>query len=391
MSKYRLSDSRTEEFLSEDFEEEIANIAYKAYLLCDAIEAAEDVAYLIKEIEAEINPESFNDREQEVEFDDDQTYDEDDEDKEDYEFFDYWIKEIQSALPRKGDPISAFFELDIKIRNANNDYLWRGPKWRSILVSVADKIKAVQKADVQAPNKVRTTALTAEVVDHDALPVDSLFDIEIKRATELYEEALKPSNGNAQSLPEIAESAMQRALSVALSDWADPNQRCAAITIAIALIVCPEEVILSKRKGIKVSVVKEVEACYKGVEIILPRIGVEAKSWFFLNRTLGMGRASPAHLGLENLAVSYLDAERNKGCLAHLREYLDVNGDKIEMAAVLGLAWLLLQRRERSISQLLSSQEGYIMQCSDPALGIRVKKKIEEAWYQGLRKPEVSV
>ena len=400
MSKYRLSDSGLEQFLAEGFEEEVANFAYRAFLLDEAIEAAEKVVDLIEDVAFAIDPEAVNvreeRREEREEYGEDDIYDEN---KVDYEYFKDWIEAVRQALPRKGAHTSAFYCLDSNLIQANSDYLWRGPaEWRSLLVSVADKLKSVQKANIQRPNKESLTATAAEVVYHDAIPVNSLFDVEINEATELLQEAIKPSSGNAQCVPEIAQSATERALSVALSDWADPNQRCAAITIALALIVCPEEVSLRKRKeDIWVRKAKEIEACYKGVDILLPLKGVEARSWFSLDRSFGSatGRASPDHSRLDNLAVSYLDAERNKNCLAHLREYFDVDGSQIEMAAVLGLAWLLLQRRERDIQQMFSvggDRSGYTKMCNDPMLGIRVQKKIKEAWYQGLQQqPEISI
>ena len=392
MNKYRLSDSRLEKFLAEGFEVDVADFAYRAFLLDEAIDAAEELVDLIEEVSFVIDPEAFNEHEERLEYYKDDIYGED---REDYDCFKDWIKELRDALPRKGDHISAFFGLDSHLKQANENYLWRGPEWRSLLIRVADKLQLVQKATIQLPKKERLEAQVTEVDEHDAVPVDSLFDVEIRRATELLDEAKKPASGSAQSVPEIAQSAMERALSVALSEWADPNQRCAAITIAVALIVCPGDVNLSKQKAIKVSESKEIQACYRGVELLLPKKGVETRLWFFLDRcSLGWatGRASPAHLRLDDLAVSYLDAERNKKCLAHLREYLDVNGSQIAMAAVLGLAWLWLQRRERDIRKILSDQSGYTMMCDDPKLGIRVQgKKIVEAWYQGDRWSEESM
>lgn len=176
---------------------------------------------------------------------------------------------------------------------------------------------------------------------------------------------------------------------VAMSDWADPNQRCAAITIALALLVCPEQVSLSKPRDSRASKANVLAAFYKTVEVQLPQKGAKFTngSFYVKRKGLGWGNDCPSPLVLENLAVSYQDAERNKECLTHLRQYFDVNGSQVEKAAVLGLAWYKLQRRYMEIRQSLNLLEGYFMSCDDPEFGVCTSDpddKVVKARFKGL-------
>ncbi|WP_218779335.1 hypothetical protein, partial [Paraburkholderia caledonica] len=70
---------------------------------------------------------------------------------------------------------------------------------------------------------------------------------------------------------------MDRAFIVALSDWPNPNQRCAAITIGLALIVCPDRIEVHQEES-----EGDVTARFDGIEVTF-RKTVEENSFLWGN------------------------------------------------------------------------------------------------------------
>ena len=411
MGKYRLSDSRFEQFLAQKYGEDVSAIAYKATVLADAIDAAEEVVDIIEDIAFAIDPDASIERDDSEDDDSNENDSEDDDNKRSFEYFRDYIEELRIALPSLSDystnnegqnllsletsqNYSGFFETKYKFQLIDQEFDWGEVKLGRVLVKVKEKLRSVRNEysdSLWQLGGANNSTATTEFHDLDAVLVETLFEAEVKIATARLREAEKPSDGYANCVPEIAQSAMERALSVALSEWADPNQRCGAITIALALIVCPEQVRLQKPRNATAFKAGHIVAIYESVQLLLSKVGVKAREWFFYDNRMGidMGRETPCHLNLEDLAVSYADAERNKECLEHLKKYFDVNGNETEKAAVLGLAWLMLQRRDNAISKMLCIQEGWTLESLKPVFGILVSgNKITKAWFQGMQTSE---
>ena len=398
LTTYILSEARYKDFLDCNFEKEIASYAYKAFLLSDAITHAEELVDVMEDIAFTIDPNSDHESE-----DDDISVDDIDEDdrewtRKDYAYFRYWIQAVEKVLPRKDSSSAAYFSLDIICKKENERRLWRGPDWSKVLVSAADKILAIQNTSSHAFDEyLSLSSSSAQGKGNTGVTViNDFLEAELKYLNVQLREAKKPSSGSAEVAHEIAHAAMQRALSIALSEWADPNQRCAAITIALAMLVSPKEVSLCKPPRVQATKATEIEARYKGVEVFLPKVSTVPPNSFFIDRTSGTPFARPASrfARLENLAVTYGDSENNKECLAHLRTYFDPSSNSACQAAVLGIAWLILQRRSREISRLLATggnDSGYTMKCDSLDFGFRTNlKKVDEAWFQGLHYPPLT-
>lgn len=188
----------------------------------------------------------------------------------------------------------------------------------------------------------------------------------------------------ASDVPVAAKDALDRALLVALSDWADPNQRCAAITIALALIVCPEcTEIREWKKG------KRVTAKFDSIEVTFPWV-IKESSFLWVHAVKRGGVANESQYEwLPNLAETYEDHTRDKKCLQDLQGYFPRAKDRVSKASVLGLAWARLQRLDISESYCVTGLEessGQFIRCSPLNLGIQLAgdNDIRKAWYPGL-------
>lgn len=123
----------------------------------------------------------------------------------------------------------------------------------------------------------------------------------------------------------------------------DPNKRCAVITIALAILVCPEKVILSNFLWLRLK--------YDCVEIVLSRKNEDTHVLF--SSLLVEYDENKKIVGdirqLTDLAEKYSDHTNNMKCIKHLKEYLPMAKDTASKAAVLGMAWAILQREEVSV------------------------------------------
>lgn len=202
---------------------------------------------------------------------------------------------------------------------------------------------------------------------------------------------------SASESPAAANDALDRALTVALSAWADPNQRCAAITIALALTVSPDHVQVHQEESDG-----DVTAKFERIEVDF-RKNIEENSFLWGNAIKhGDGFGTSRYESLPNLAEVYEDHTRNVKCLLDLQRYLPIARDKISKAAVLGLAWARLQRLEISESYRVTGfaeSSGHHIHCSSLGVGIRLqrvsdKSEIAGAWYpnisNGMANPSLS-
>lgn len=187
----------------------------------------------------------------------------------------------------------------------------------------------------------------------------------------------------ASEVPVVAQVALDRALALALSDWADPNKRCVAITIALALTVCPDRI--EVRQGERG---EDVAVRFDCIKVKFPEAIGEGNFLWSNAVKCRDGSGAVRYEWLPDLAETYSDHTKNVACLRDLRQYLPAAKDRIATAAVLGLAWARLQRIEVSNSyHITGSNEssGHFISCSQLALGIQVGEEgVRSAWYPGL-------
>jgi hypothetical protein len=187
--------------------------------------------------------------------------------------------------------------------------------------------------------------------------------------------------------PQMAADGLDRALVVALSDRADPNKRCAAVTIALALTVCPDRVQLQPA-----GIVHDLTARFESIELCF--FGTSEEVDLRWGNAIKHRNACGAieYEQLPNLAEVYEDHTRNMDCLRDLREYFPIAHDQVSRAAVLGLAWARLQRLNVSTGYRIDrygESGGHFIECSQLGVGIRLaggagKHPIAGAWYPGI-------
>lgn len=171
--------------------------------------------------------------------------------------------------------------------------------------------------------------------------------------------------------PKLLAEAIDRSLALVVSDRLDPNERCAAVTIALAGLVNPAGLQLVE-DGLDGSLRATFGKLY--VRLLAADRG----------GGLSFSRVVPACSGnklvwLDNLALTYDDHLRNIEARGHLARYLALAPDAPSKAGVLGIAWCILQRKEvrnvfpinRSLSSLNSDESGLWLS-GDNGVTIRV-------------------
>lgn len=128
----------------------------------------------------------------------------------------------------------------------------------------------------------------------------------------------------------------------------NPNSRCAVITIALAILVCPENVEYEESYDISIR--------YENVKIAYSKNPTNTKIKFFpfsveFNEN---GKMKEACKLLPNLAVHYSDHTNDLECIKQLRSTFHKAQDNKSKAAVLAIAWAILQRKEKSFSFCVS-------------------------------------
>ena len=173
---------------------------------------------------------------------------------------------------------------------------------------------------------------------------------------------------------------MSRALVIAKSSWADPNQRCAAVTAALAIVVCPDRVKISRW------IDGSIQVRFESLHVNLPRTPRAGMLIFSIISSVVDRNGSRHYFQFKDLAESYDDHRQNMKCMKFLNSYCDMHLERTAMAAVLGLAWAYLQRRDISESFAVGGDDGGLhFKCDELGIGIRVKSDvIVGARYPGL-------
>ena len=128
-----------------------------------------------------------------------------------------------------------------------------------------------------------------------------------------------------------------RLVALASTWWVDPNERCACVTIALALQVCPEKVSVAPSEF---SESDDLE--YRNVRLSLPRTALPAQGPFaFFDRRAARPR-------LPNLRESYDDFENNVEAQELLGYYPLCDGTEAR-AALLTLVWICLVEGYREV------------------------------------------
>ena len=135
---------------------------------------------------------------------------------------------------------------------------------------------------------------------------------------------------------------VDRLVGLAAAPWADPNERCACVTIALALLVCPEKV------GVAPSEFSEADDLeYRNVRLALPRAASPAEGPF------AFFDPRAAHPRLPNLRESYDDFENNVEAQELLGYYPFCEGTEAR-AALLTLAWICLVEGYREVRKVVN-------------------------------------
>ena len=168
---------------------------------------------------------------------------------------------------------------------------------------------------------------------------------------------------------EKLDQALNRLLELAVheDEDLDPNKRCAVITIALAILVCPEKVMLDDLVWLTLK--------YDCVSFHLLKKNDTAKVVFsnFLVEYDKNKKIVGNIRQLTDLAEKYSDHTNNMKCIKHLKQYLPMANDTPSRAAVLGMAWAILQREPISLSFQVSPgpDAGYWQ--SIPSMGISIQ------------------
>ena len=180
----------------------------------------------------------------------------------------------------------------------------------------------------------------------------------------------------ASAQPSVRDCIFDITSQIAQSCWADPNQRAAATTIALALLVCPQLVQVKYD-----AVFREFEATYLDVNVSVPKTfeQVSTRSHTGKGRfVFNILRAWKNEAGeyqwalLPDLAESYQDHIRNMKARKFLIENFPKSTSTRDRAAILGLAWAILQRL-------------------DVHEGLRVQGHAHNGWFWGSKELKVSV
>jgi hypothetical protein len=130
---------------------------------------------------------------------------------------------------------------------------------------------------------------------------------------------------------------VERLVALASAEWVDPNERCACVTVALALLVCPQKVSVAPSEFAEVD---DLE--YRNVRLALGRTATPDQGPF----TFFDPRA--ARPRLPNLRESYDDFENNIEA-QELLGYYPLCENREARAALLTLAWICLVEGYRQV------------------------------------------
>jgi len=130
---------------------------------------------------------------------------------------------------------------------------------------------------------------------------------------------------------------VHRLVALASTRWVDPNERCACVTVALALLVCPEQVSVAPSEF-----ADSDDLEYRNVRLALPRTAEPAQGPFDF---FAWRAARPR---LPNLRESYDDFENNLEAQELLGYYPLCDGTEAR-AALLTLVWICLVEGYRQV------------------------------------------
>jgi hypothetical protein len=199
-------------------------------------------------------------------------------------------------------------------------------------------------------------------------------------------EKWNPNTTPASNNPALCTEIYNRAVNVALADWANPNERCSAITIALAITVSPDVVFVSDNiveKGLP-----RFNVEYRGIRAYLsPGQGSKSFSSLPMLWEQDGNRMVQKITHLKNLAQTYDDHNNDVKAREFLGKFLPKTSSVTDKAAVLALSWAILQRLI-----VEDSCPGYAIDLSDNRKPIpydfEYKSRDLDVWI-GLRKDEI--
>lgn len=171
---------------------------------------------------------------------------------------------------------------------------------------------------------------------------------------------------------------VERLVQLASRPWLNPNERCAAVTVALALLVCPDEVSIAASEFAEAD-----DLQYRNVKLSLPRDADPLRGGF---EFFVWAAARPP---LPNLCERYADFENNLEA-QELLGYYPLCGTREARAALLTLAWICLVEGYREIRKSLNgafvlSAERYGVELALDAF--RPTKLIDARYAPPVRRP----
>ncbi len=151
----------------------------------------------------------------------------------------------------------------------------------------------------------------------------------------------------------VLNEAFNRTLQIAIADWPDSNVRAAAITVALAALVCPEMV-----KVTAFAKWSYIEANYSFIRLVLSKDATKRGSIFWARQLSEDGSQNNSPISFPNLAQTYQDYERNLETRKFLLESLPKAKNRRDVSALLGIAWAKLQRMNISTCYQISPHDG---------------------------------
>jgi hypothetical protein len=135
---------------------------------------------------------------------------------------------------------------------------------------------------------------------------------------------------------------VERLVQLASRPWLNPNERCAAATVALALLVCPDEVRVAASEFAEAD-----DLQYRNVKLSLPRDADPLRGGF---EFFAWAAARPP---LPNLCERYADFENNLEA-QELLGYYPLCATREARAALLTLVWICLVDGYREIRKSLN-------------------------------------
>lgn len=181
--------------------------------------------------------------------------------------------------------------------------------------------------------------------------------------------------------PRLAEKVLDRLLLAATLDCekTNPNERCAALTLILAILAEPAQVKLSPWPYPRVE--------YGIVNVIL--FDDDEKCPFVWSNLVHVDKPGDSHAFLPDLAQSYRDQENNASAQKFLLAHLPLAAHPTAKAAVAGIAWAILQRKAVNYQVIVHDEEnpsnGGWHRVPDIGVALQTSgDMIMSAWYPGL-------